>query len=52
MKDSLSFPKGMTISANRRPYYTEALDRILFGIAPLELAKRKRPKAIQQRKHR
>ncbi|UYQ93633.1 prolyl oligopeptidase family serine peptidase [Chitinophaga horti] len=45
LKDSLNFPKGKTISANRKPVFAEALDRVFFGIAPLELAKKEPAKA-------
>ncbi len=39
-KDSLNFPAGQTISKNRRPYWSEDLSRLFFGIAPLELTKK------------
>jgi dipeptidyl aminopeptidase/acylaminoacyl peptidase len=39
-KDSLVFPKGMTISSNRRPYWSEDLSRLFFGVAPLLPAKK------------
>ena len=39
-KDSLSFPKGKTISPNRSPLWTEDLTRLLFGIHEQELAKK------------
>ena len=38
--DSLSFPKGMTISPNRTPYWSEDLGRLFFGIHKLELVKK------------
>ena len=39
-KDSLQFPKGMTISSNRTPAWTEDLTRLLFGISDLEPVKK------------
>lgn len=45
LKDSLLFPRGMTISGNRRPSWTEDLSRVIFGIAALEPAKKEPPKA-------
>jgi dipeptidyl aminopeptidase/acylaminoacyl peptidase len=39
-KDSLSFPAKMTISAMRRPYWSEDLSRMFFGIAALEPVKK------------
>ena len=39
-KDSVAFPKGMTISANRSPYWSEDLSRLFFGVAKTELAKK------------
>ncbi len=39
-KDSLNFPAGKTISPNRTPFWTEDLTRLLFGIHPLESAKK------------
>ncbi|RYG30310.1 MAG: hypothetical protein EOO01_36905 [Chitinophagaceae bacterium] len=39
-KDSVAFPKGMTISSNRRPYWSDDLSRLLFGIAELQLVKK------------
>jgi dipeptidyl aminopeptidase/acylaminoacyl peptidase len=44
-KDSVAFPKGMTISANRTPYWSEDLRRLFFGITKTELAKKETPKA-------
>jgi dipeptidyl aminopeptidase/acylaminoacyl peptidase len=44
-KDSVTFPKGMTISANRTPYWSEDLGRLFFGITKTELAKKETPKA-------
>lgn len=43
--DSIRFPKGMTVSANRRPYWSEDLSLILFGIQKLELAKKEDKKS-------
>src|SRR5579872_1795977 len=34
-KDSTSFPKGMTISSNRAPVWSDDLSRLFFGIASL-----------------
>lgn len=45
--DSLRFPKGMTVSANRRPQWTDDLGTLLFGISKLELAKKESPAAPQ-----
>lgn len=47
-KDSIRFPKGMTISPNRTPMWTEDLTRLLFGIHDLELAKKDDKKAGQE----
>ncbi len=52
-KDSLSFPKGKTISPNRSPIWTEDLTRLLFGIHEQELAKKepeKKEEAISENK--
>ncbi len=38
--DSTSFPKDMTVSPNRTPFWTEDLTRLMFGIHKLELAKK------------
>ncbi|HEV2353423.1 MAG TPA: prolyl oligopeptidase family serine peptidase, partial [Puia sp.] len=35
-KDSASFPKGMTISGNRAPVWSDDLSRLFFGIASLK----------------
>ncbi|MCU0357895.1 MAG: prolyl oligopeptidase family serine peptidase, partial [Cyclobacteriaceae bacterium] len=39
-KDSINFPKSMTISPNRKPMWTDDLTRLLFGVHDLELAKK------------
>lgn len=39
-KDSVQFPKNMTISPNRKPMWTEDLTRLLFGLHTLEPVKR------------
>lgn len=44
-KDSAAFPKGMSISANRAPYWSEDLSRLFFGIAKVEPAKKETAKA-------
>ncbi|MBX2963867.1 MAG: S9 family peptidase [Cyclobacteriaceae bacterium] len=44
-KDSVRFPKGMTISPNRKPMWTEDLTRLLFGIHDQELAKKEDKKS-------
>lgn len=44
-KDSIAFPKGMTISSNRTPNWSEDLSHLLFGISKLELAKKDTKKA-------
>ncbi|MEO6137001.1 MAG: hypothetical protein ABIP35_17740, partial [Ginsengibacter sp.] len=38
-KDSLHFPKHMTISGNRQPYWSDDMSRIFFGINTLEAVK-------------
>ncbi len=43
-KDTVAFPKGMTISANRTPYWSDDLGRLFFGITKAELAKKETPK--------
>ena len=40
LKDSTNFPKEMTISGNRAPYWSEDLTRIIFGINTLEAVKK------------
>jgi dipeptidyl aminopeptidase/acylaminoacyl peptidase len=35
-REDPSFPKGMTISPNRKPEWTEGLDGFLFGIHPVK----------------
>lgn len=42
-KDSMAFPKDMTISPNRSPIWTDDLSRILFGIHQLEPVKKEAP---------
>jgi len=44
-KDSVAFPKDMTVSPNRKASWTDGLDRIVFGIHPLEPSK-KEPEVI------
>jgi dipeptidyl aminopeptidase/acylaminoacyl peptidase len=39
LKDSLNFPKGMTISGNRTPYWSDDLSTIFFGINTLDAVK-------------
>ena len=39
-KDSAAFPKGMTISGNRTPRWSDDLQRIFVGIAGMKLEKR------------
>lgn len=43
-KDSLGFPKEYTISANKRPMWSEDLTRLFYGIHPLVLAEKEKPK--------
>lgn len=43
-KDTIAFPKGMTISANRTPYWSEDLSRLFFGITKAVLAKKETTK--------
>ena len=38
-KDSAAFPKGMTVSANRAPEWSDDLSHLLFGVAALKLEK-------------
>ena len=40
LKDSLNFPKGMTISGVRSPYWTRDLSQVIFGINSLEAVKK------------
>ena len=40
LKDSLNFPKEMTISGNSTPYWSEDLATIFFGINTLEAVKK------------
>jgi dipeptidyl aminopeptidase/acylaminoacyl peptidase len=42
-KDSLHFPAKMTVSAMRRPYWSDDLSRMFFGIAALEPVKKDEP---------
>ncbi|MCH7409712.1 prolyl oligopeptidase family serine peptidase [Belliella sp. DSM 111904] len=44
-KDSVNFSQSYTISANRRPQWSEDLTRIFYGIHPLVLAKKEDEKA-------
>lgn len=44
--DSLAFPKGMTISPNRTPYWSEDLSRVFFGIHKLEPARKDDKKPV------
>jgi len=39
-KDSASFPKGMTISGNRAPGWSDDLSRLFFGVASLKPEKK------------
>jgi dipeptidyl aminopeptidase/acylaminoacyl peptidase len=39
-KDSANFPKGMTISGNRAPRWSDDLSRVFFGIAALKPEKK------------
>ncbi|HRP44892.1 MAG TPA: prolyl oligopeptidase family serine peptidase [Ginsengibacter sp.] len=41
--DSLNFPKGMTISPNSTPYWSDNLTTLFFGINPLEPVKKEAP---------
>lgn len=45
--DSLSFPLDKTISANRRPMWSEDLTRLFFGVHKLEKEKKETPKPVQ-----
>lgn len=44
VKDSLDFPKNMTVSGNRSPEWSDDLTSIFFGISPLEPVKKDPPK--------
>lgn len=48
--DSVNFPKGMTVSPNRSPYWSEDLTRLFFGIHKLELAKKDDKKTAEAKK--
>ncbi len=48
--DSINFPKGMTVSPNRSPYWSEDLTRLFFGIHKLELAKKDDKKTAEAKK--
>ncbi len=39
-KDTLSFPKGHSISPNRKPMWSEDLTKLFYGVNRLELAKK------------
>lgn len=39
-KDSVNFPAGQTISKNRRPFWSDDLSKLFFGIAALEPVKK------------
>lgn len=39
-KDSINFPKKMVVSANRTPFWTEDLSRLMFGFAKQESVKK------------
>lgn len=43
-KDSLHFPKGMTVSPNKNPVWSEDLSRIFFGINTWEAVKKEMEK--------
>lgn len=45
-KDSLNFPSKMTVSGMRRPYWSDDLTKVFFGIAPLELVKKESDSAF------
>lgn len=48
--DSVNFPKGMTVSPNRTPYWSEDLTRLFFGVHKLELAKKEDKKPTEAKK--
>lgn len=48
--DSVNFPKGMTVSPNRTPYWSEDLTRLFFGVHKLELAKKDDKKPAEAKK--
>jgi dipeptidyl aminopeptidase/acylaminoacyl peptidase len=47
-KDSTSFPKGMTVSGNRAPVWSEDLTRLFFGIAALKPEKKPQDSAAKK----
>ncbi|MFN8356547.1 MAG: prolyl oligopeptidase family serine peptidase [Spirosomataceae bacterium] len=49
-KDSTAFPKGMTVSNSRSPYWSEDLSRLFFGISKAELAKKEDKKPTDMKK--
>jgi dipeptidyl aminopeptidase/acylaminoacyl peptidase len=48
-KDSTVFPKGMTISGNRAPVWSDDLSRIFFGIAVMKAEKKPLDSAAKKR---
>ncbi len=48
-KDTLDFPKGMTVSANRTPFLSDDLTAVFFGISKAEPVKKdtKKPEAAK-----
>lgn len=49
-KDSLNFPKGMTVSPNRQPQWTDDLSRLIFGIHKAVLAEKDQDHDSQEQK--
>ncbi|SIT11035.1 S9 family peptidase [Belliella pelovolcani] len=48
VKDSVNFSKDYTISPNRRPQWSEDLNKLFYGIHPLILAKKEDKKEVNQ----
>ncbi len=48
LKDSINFPKEMTISGNSAPYWSEDLATIFFGINSLEAVKKEMEEAVKK----
>ena len=47
-KDSVGFPKGMTVSGNRAPRWSDDLSRLFFGIAVLKPEKKRSDSAAKK----
>lgn len=47
-RDSVAFPKGMTISGNRRPYWSDDLGRLFFGVSALTPVKKENADSVKK----